>query len=1237
MKKRIDINGITTTSGHKDGDCSRLVNLRKKYGVLRPVTPRKIVKTLNAYYEYLFQHNLPQTGKNLIGLREKILYLTGETETALTEVSSFKSITQIGNLLNVLDGNGLQYLFWVENEYKVIKSNFGGAQTDTELLPVKVDLKVEDSKQNPIVYKGAIERVYADTNASLADEAIESVKLEIQGLFTKALTIEAQKGYLHGFMLACTAIELFDGNYIMHSQPVLLGQSLDYDTRYERTIAGSNRKYSDYSLIHYKSNAYGICNKGPLGTDNFELDENNSFELKDGINLLPGEIGNFFSRNRQVGAFGGDILGNHPDTTGTNAYWTEITDDPSVGWYKEKFYDYNTGDKVRTAYDAGGGAIINQTFQRTDVKFDAVTHPNMVGFLDVIINSNPSVTGLCPVAIVRRSSLSFKINSTISNDYKPLVKSISVFVTNQVYSHAIKNGMIDVKRTGRVQDAGKSTDNYMPVYKTNAEILKELSDNQQFYKVHEISFEQLQTLTPNEWITISSDDLKDKLGDNLVNQEELTVDNFTHHTLKPNGQFVYNSKLHVWNYAQELFHGWPLNYFHINNGLGQFLGVNSIIANSVYIKWAKVKIKTETGISEVVRGVLRTGTDYNRSDLSPMLSYPDSRAVEITLYDLHVTTGENGFINTKTFKLQASESHNFAYYIDPDLKPILFSVASTPSLGSLTLPSEQNKTLIYRNALKISTINNPFLFPSDQTHTIGTGWIRNVSTNAVRMSEGQFGQYPLFVFTSEGIYSLDTGTTIAYNSQSPASLEIPVSDLLCSTPMGVIFIGKRGALLINGNQVHHITAAIEEDAQPTSIDNAELSFLTYIETLKAILYDYKENEIIFVNTVNEYNWVLNISQNMFYLTTETIVFPVSNTGSDLQAVQGIQNVITPAWDENVITPAWDENVITPAWDEVVVITPAYDEWVVESEEGVRLPNYLSLEKDLSNNLTANFLYETNEDVEISVRIYDANEVNYQEFTFTIEPSTSTTPTIVGEFTGITPHTNKYDYWIVKEFAPEYDGQRVDDHGVADPLGEYWTNSEYYYLWEEGNYPLEPSINYTQWLGGQNVHHDRLTETIHHEAVTETIHHDEVTETIHHEAVTIVIGKTEIKDFGLSANNMSEISLITRPIYFGVDEIKKVLRSIIRGIFMNVRTETFSEEPFMKWYGSRDGIEHRIIGSFRIPTNMQSKSFKDFDSKLMVRTSYRNFSIELKCMVDERSRIEYIDWEISDPLDNDKMR
>jgi len=1011
MKKRIDIQGISTTAAYKDGDCSRLTNLRNKNGVLRPVTPRKVVRTLNSAYSYQFIHNLPQGGENLLAVRtiaahdnkynyrgawsggttynanDAVLYnsayyylstgttigtppgfgnwkpTTGTTEisgsdliehvpvftglykiesnnaeTLIIQITALKSITQLGNILNIIDAQNIKYIFWVDDQYKIINSDFGGNQTDNVLGPVKVDLKVDgivDENNAREIRAYYSEETFSYNDLANANEETNSdVRLKVaEALRIKAHSVESMDGRLTGYCMACTAVELYDGSYILHSNPILLCPEWDGKRKYEISVGSKNYDYRENKAV-----------------------------------FIP------FSE--------------FPSKTNTE-------------------YDYATIHQNTTTVREGDYAL--EAPHGTTITIDKFPSFGVLEWADTMGGAQWTAKNMLHVQ--SSNKLKFKLNTNISESFNQLIKSVSVFITNQVdpYKSTINNLQrvrsfwgLEILTEGVLYDEIKIyNENYQPDAKTNAEIIKELADNQQFYKVHEISFDDLQTITPETWIEI---DLKNKLGENLVMQEELSVDNFTHHNILPQKQLVYNSKLHVMDYKQELFHGWPISYFDAIQGIGQFeTGTATLNGSKQY--WIEVHIKTELGISKTVRERLllpetKLGTYFNS-----MISYPDSRAVKMIVYEKIVIGASEAILKTE-YKLTASETANFAYYISEDLKPIA-NTDKAVAITSFVAPSESNRTLVYRNTMKVSAVNNPFYYPADTTYTIGTGIIRAAGTNALRMSEGQFGQYDLYVLTSEGTYSFDTGTEISYNRKSPASLIVPTSDIICSTPYGIIFIGERGAYILSGQQPELISAQIEE------IDG-ETNFISFLENLKDILFDAKQDEIIFAGPTE--HWVYNLASKSWYNSTEAIDYEIKNS--------------------------------------------------------------------------------------------------YQ---------------------------------------------------------------------------------------------------------------------------LMVAAGTAQKQYNSSQTNIAAVVIATRHIYFGVDEVKKLQRAILRGRFMYLNTSAFDEEAFLQLHGSRDGIETTMLRGFNIPSNKQDRSYKDFDLGMMARANYRSYILKLQGSMDEKSQIEYIDFEIADPLNNDKMR
>lgn len=936
MKKSININGISTTAAYTDGDCIKLVNLRKKNGVLRPVTPRKVTRTTAEQYVYTFQHNLPNTGKNLIGVRSNNIYLVGESsETLLTTTTGFKSITQTGNMLNVADESGIKHLFWTEGQYNLISTAFGGTQTSDVLGPVKVDLKVENEgavdlsstfrsnfrtiSSNTILYSNYATYGTAD-NLALRKETFK-------GLTDKLTSILRKEGSPVWFMLACTAVELYDGSYILHSAPVLLGQANDEHTRYEGLEV--NTATCDYK------------------------------------------------QNRAIFKTSGQV----------------ITSDPSN----------NTVDYQESTTFGSGKAI------KSGTAIDQAWFPSVIGESHYG-NTSVNERNISTKATIFKNKLKFRIGANIAPSYSNLIKSVSVFLTPEICPYDLDT-VESLKETYLNYATSKtdSSENYYFRNKTNADIQKSIAENQRFYKVHEITFEELRTITPGTWIDI---DLKDKIGDNLVNQEALPVDNFTHHSYKPNKQLVYNSKLHIMDYQQELFRPWPSLYNFAQQGIGQFSSeIDTPLSD--WEQWIIVTIKTDTGISKVVRHNSFSNT-VEKANKDLFLSYPDSRANKIEIITkINIHGGD--LYSKSEYTLTSSTYHNFSYWISDTLKPVWTAIGYT-----FQEPLEIDRTLIYRNAMKVSSVNNPFYFPPETTYTIGTGTILNAGTNAQRMSEGQFGQYDLYVLTTEGMYSLDTGTEISYNRQSPASLEIPISDILCSMPYGVLFIGKRGLYMITGQETQFISAQIEENGVTNSIVAEGTSFSTFVSNLKDILYDNRENEIILVSNTLDYNYVYNIDSKMWYISTEKIDYEIKNSSPNLLVTEG----------------------------------------------------------------------------------------------------------------------------------------------------------------------------------------------------------------------------KKIKDYSQQETDKAAVAIITRPMFFGIDEVKKLERSYLRGKFYTVTTpspSTGSGTAFYSIYGSNDGVQQLLLRGFTIPEAKQNRTYKDFDSGIIARSTYRNYTIAFEATVGEQSEISHIDFEVTDNYNNNKLR
>lgn len=133
-----------------------------------------------------------------------------------------------------------------------------------------------------------------------------------------------------------------------------------------------------------------------------------------------------------------------------------------------------------------------------------------------------------------------------------------------------------------------------------------------------------------------------------------------------------------------------------------------------------------------------------------------------------------------------------------------------PDAGQEVMPYEMR-----RNVMKVSMVENPFVFPARCTYTPSQSAIVGLSSNTVSLSQGQFGQFPLYVFCEDGIWtmSVDSSGSVAYLSCNQVSRDICVNgDTICGISGGVVFAGKQGMVLVSGNSISKFSSPMDGNA-----------------------------------------------------------------------------------------------------------------------------------------------------------------------------------------------------------------------------------------------------------------------------------------------------------------------------------------------------------------------------------------------------------------------------------------
>lgn len=191
---------------------------------------------------------------------------------------------------------------------------------------------------------------------------------------------------------------------------------------------------------------------------------------------------------------------------------------------------------------------------------------------------------------------------------------------------------------------------------------------------------------------------------------------------------------------------------------------------------------------------------------------------------------------------------------------------------------ESNPCEERRNVMKVSMAENPFVFPAKCTYTPSQSGIIGLCGNTVELSQGQFGQFPLYVFCNDGIWAMavDSSGSVAYLNCNQVSRDICVNAAsICGIGGGVVFAAPMGMMLVAGNSVKKFSVAM--DSKIPALVGVHDDIFNKISSLVSlegsigggdcenlfanafVCYLPAHGEIIIGNTTNDYSLVYSFA------------------------------------------------------------------------------------------------------------------------------------------------------------------------------------------------------------------------------------------------------------------------------------------------------------------------------------------------------------------------------------------
>lgn len=407
--------------------------------------------------------------------------------------------------------------------------------------------------------------------------------------------------------------------------------------------------------------------------------------------------------------------------------------------------------------------------------------------------------------------------------------------------------------------------------KDEDQIKMEFEENYLFYFLSSIPLNSVAT-DKRKIIEVKKDILQ-----SLVNREVMTDDYQSHDHIIAKQAFGYNNRINLTDITKTL----------ANNN-------TSTEALFPYTDGDSVTTHVGTAAFEVFFFIKQ-----NEREIITKASYSNIRIERGVMYLYHpnpncykaiIKKADYIYITYAVVYLKPHNHLNGAYFFGDkwdDAKNRFLSISQWNSLvgnffefhkwdGQSTSSQEQRKFVI-SNKIYTSEVNNPFLFPPTLINTLPAQAVIGLSSAAKALSQGQFGQFPLYAFTTDGVWALQVANNGAYIAKQPITRDVCINPAsITQIDTAVLFTTKRGVMLLQGSDAICITDGIN------NIQTKQLSDIIPLTPLRAfpenmkemipfnlfmencqMLYDYTHQRVFLYNKEVEYTYVFSLKSKQW--------------------------------------------------------------------------------------------------------------------------------------------------------------------------------------------------------------------------------------------------------------------------------------------------------------------------------------------------------------------------------------
>lgn len=414
----------------------------------------------------------------------------------------------------------------------------------------------------------------------------------------------------------------------------------------------------------------------------------------------------------------------------------------------------------------------------------------------------------------------------------------------------------------------------------NEHMIDEIKSIRDFYLLKSIPINKVQTTRTK--LEIDKDYLQ-----SLTNRERLTDDYLSHDAIVAKHSFVYNQRLNLTGISRTLSPSMPPK-------------VVATYSNYNLSKYDIYVVINEGGREIVVKS-LDTDVVSSLQDGNPFLYffYPNIHAIKAIIKRHHDNDPEPDEDILYELPLTQHEFLNGAVYFNGWNREN-FDPEPSPSQEE-PVPSA-DRTVAMPDKLYVSEVDNPFVFLARGIMTIGVGTIIGIRPIVKAMSLAQYGEHDLYVFCTDGVWSLkvDSEGYLQHPHLATPDIVLGNGESITQIDGAVLFATDRGIMLISGSDSVCISDSLFSNTPFRPLGNTpandmlpglrniagerlqqmQLDLFRNFITDCRMIYDYRHQRIIVYSPTHSYAYVYSIKSKKWgmmpsYIQSSPLNYPAA--------------------------------------------------------------------------------------------------------------------------------------------------------------------------------------------------------------------------------------------------------------------------------------------------------------------------------------------------------------------------